>query len=273
MSSDLRDGSVSSTAPRFQRGRPQAHTPSAHEQQLETRVRELQQQLASRLAELEAQRTALRGELEQARSALGARELEFDAERQEHKAAIARVHAELLKRDGRNSALEADVQRLEPIARERPALESRLADAERLAGEHARTVAQQHEELEQARNLQRAAEHNAALLQARVAGHDRDTASLRESVRSLNLRLSSVRKILQQAGTSLGEINDATDAEIVTAPPPATGTAKDGPPPLVTPAGSVKPGVSLADLEAQAQRELRQLGNKGGSLFKGRAKG
>jgi len=269
----LREGSISAAAPRFQRALPNVRPPSEHEQQLETRVRELQQQLSTRVAELESQLAAARGEHEQTRSALGARDIEFDAERQEQKASLARLQAGLLKRDGRIAALEADAQRLEQLARERQALETRLSDAERLASDHARQAAQQREALEQSRNLQRESERMAALLKERVAGHERDTESLRESVRSLKLRLESVRKLLQQATTSLGGVDEATDAEIVEAPTPPLGTAKDGPPPLATPAGGVKPGMSLADLEAQAQRELRQLGHKGGSLFKGRAKG
>jgi DNA repair exonuclease SbcCD ATPase subunit len=270
----LREGSISAAAPRFQRALPSVHTPSEHEQQLETRVRDLQQQLSNRVAELESQLAAARGEQEQTRSALGARDLEFDAERQEQKASLARLQAELLKRDGRIAALETDAQRLEQLSRERQALETRLSDAERLAAEHDRQAAQQREALEQSRNLQREAERTAALLQERMAGHARDTESLRESVRSLQLRLGSVRKLLQQANASLGGVDEATDAEIIVEPPtPPSGIAKDGPPPLATPAGGVKPGMSLADLEAQAQRELRQLGHKGGALFKGRAKG
>ncbi|MEI8241668.1 MAG: hypothetical protein WCI17_00225 [bacterium] len=269
----VREGSISAAAPKFQRGSSAPRGPSAQEQQLESRVRELQQQLSSRVAELETQLTAARNAQEQSRSALGARDLEFDAERQEQKASHARLQAELLKRDGRIAALEADVQRTEQLARDRQALEARLADAERAASEHARQAVQVREQLEQARNLQREAERNTALLKELVANHDRETGSLRDSVRSLKLRLESARKLLQQASSSLGSMEEATDAEIVDAPAPSAGTAKDGPPPLATPAGGVKPGMSLADLEAQAQRELRQLGSKGGSLFKGRPKG
>ena len=209
---------------------------------------------------------------EQSRAALAARNLEFDAERQDHKAALARLQAEQLKRDGRIAALESDVQRLEPLARERQELESRLAELERAAAGHTREAARLQEELEQARNLQHEAERNASRLQDLIASHDRDTAELHTSVRSMKRRMDSVRKLLQQTGAALDEVDAATDAEIVGAPAPATGSTRDGPPPLATPAGSVKPGMSLADLEAQAQRELRQLGHKGGSLFMSRAK-
>jgi hypothetical protein len=277
-----REGSISATVPRFQRA-AHAHTrhgPSEREQQLESRVRELQQQLSSRVAELEGLVAAAKGELEQSRSSLSARDLEFDAERQEQKASAARLQAELLKRDGRITALEADVRRFELLARERQALEARAGEAERLAAEHTRRVEQLREETEQAHAQQREAERTVARLQEAVAAHDRDTAGLHDTVRAQKLRLESVRKLLQQASSALGNLEEATDAELVEpvaatpSPNPPSGHAKDGPPPHATPAtGGVKPGMSLADLEAQAQRELRQLGSKGSSLFKGRTKG
>lgn len=272
----VRDGSVRAAAPQFQRINPAAR-PAATERelQLEQRVRELQQKLSSRVAELESHLTAARGELEQNRSVLGAKDLEFDAERQEQKASVARLQAELLKRDGRISALESDVQRLEQLARDRQTLEARMAEAERLTAEHTRQTEQACEQLEQARTLQREAERSAAQLQERISRHDRDTEALRETARTLKLRLESVRKLLQQAGTVAGGADTATDAEIVEpapAAPTAAGSAQEGPPPLATPRSGMKPGMSLADLEAQAQRELRQLGSTGGALFKGRSK-
>ena len=266
----IREGAISASAPRFQRDTPDARPPSEHELKLESRLREQQQQLAARTAELEAQRTAARGELEQVRAALNARDLEFDAERQEAKAAQARLQAELLKRDGRIKTLEADAQRIEQLALERQTLEARLSEVEHQAADHARQAAQQRDELAQARHLQHENGRAAALLQERVANHDRETEALRESVRTLRLRLGSARKYLQQATAALGDADETTDAEIVTAPATLTGEPRSGPPPLVTPAGSFKPGMSLVDLEAQAQRELRQLGHKGGSLFKSR---
>ncbi len=269
----VREGSIRATAPRFQRGTPHTHAPSEHEQQLETRVRELQQQLSNRVAELEAQETATRGELEQTRSTLRAQDLVFDAERQEHKAALARLQAELLTRDGRITALDTDLQRLTQLVRDRQSLEARLSDAERLVADQTRQTEQHREELELAHNLHREAERNQAILQERVSGHDRETETLRESLRSVKIRMVSVRKLLQQAGSVLGEFDATTDAEIVAPPDPIPGTAKDGPPPLATPTGSVKPGMSLTDLEAQAQRELHQLGSKGKSWFKGRTNG
>lgn len=235
--------------------------------QLEPHVRELPQQLAGRSTELEAQLTAIRSELEQARNALGARDFEMDAERQEHKAALARLQAELFKREGRITALEADTVRI------RQEMETRLFEAERHAAGQARQIAQQQEALALATQLQQEAERHATLQKEHVAKHDRDTAALRDSVRNMKLHLESARKMLQQAGNALIEEDGATDAEIVAEPPaPPPGTDRMGPPPLATPNGRAKTAMSLADLEAQVQRELRQLGHKGVNLLK-RSKG
>lgn len=265
----VREASISAAAPLFHRSAPSARLASEREQALEARLQEVQQHLYARVGELEGQLNAARGESEQSRSLLSARDLEFDAERQEQRASGARLQAELLKRDGRIAALEKDVQRLEQAARDRQALETRLVDAERQTAEHQRLREQALAELEQVRALHRELERNSALLRERAATHEQETQSLRDTVRAHKLRLESARKLLQQAASAVGGSSDVTDAELVDSPPP--GATKDGPPPLATPAGGgAKPGMSLADLEAQAQRELRQLGGKGAALFKGR---
>ena len=171
------------------------------------------------------------------------------------------------------AALDKDIQRLEQLARDRQTFEAQLADAERQTAEHQRLHQQTQGELEQVRSAHREMERNTALLRERAATHEQEVQTLRETARTLKLRLESARKLLQQAASAMGGVNEATDAELVDVPSP--GTAKDGPPPLASPAGGgIKPGMSLADLEAQAQRELRQLGGKGAALFKGRgAKG
>jgi hypothetical protein len=219
----VREGSIRATAPLFQRSTPSGRAPSEHEHQLENRVRELQQETARRGAAADALLAVTRGELEQARAALRARDLEFDAERQEHKGALARIQAELLKRDSRINSLETDAQRLEQLARERGILETRLADAERQTSDHNRLVSQQREEVEQARALQREADRHANLLKDRLSGHERETEALREATRALQLRLGSVRKLLQQASCSLGTQDETTDAVVIESPPrPAT---------------------------------------------------
>ena len=269
----LREGSIGAAAPVFRRSAPNARTVSEREQTLEASLQEARQQLHARVSGLETQLNAARAELDQRHAEVSARDLEFDAERQEQRASLARLQAELLKRDGRIAALEKEGHRLDTVARERQTLETRLAEAERLASENARLHEQTADQLDQARALQRESERVAAALRDRAATHDRDTEALRESVRSLKLRVESARKLLQQAVSAIGGVEKTTDAELVDLPPADAGVPKDGPPPLATPAGGIKPGMSLADLEAQAQRELRQLGNKGGSLFQGRTKG
>lgn len=271
----VREGSVGAAATLFRRATADARQRSAREQALETRLLDMQQQLYARVGELESQLSAARSDLEQSRSGLSARDLEFDAERQEQKASLARLQAELVKRDGRIAALEQDARRAEQVARERQELERRLAETEQQASAQARQSEQAAAELAQARAVQRDAERAAAQLKEHAAGCEREADALRETLRALKQRLDATRKLLQQASAILNGQEQATDAEIVSSPRPATDAsfAKDGPPPLASPAGGVKPGMSLADLEAQAQRELRQLGGKGASLFKGRGKG
>jgi hypothetical protein len=269
----LREGSVSSAAPVFRRSNPHARSVSEREQALEASLQEARQQLHARVTDLETRLSAARAQLDERHAEVSARDLEFDAERQEQRASLARLQAELLKRDGRIAALEKEQQRLEAAVRDREAIESRLSEAERHASENARRHEQAAEQLEQARALQREAERAVAGLRERVSAHDRDTEALRESVRTLKLRVDSARKLMQQAVSAIGGTEKTTDAELVDVPPPEGGVAKEGPPPLASPAGGIKPGMSLADLEAQAQRELRQLGNKGGTIFKGRPKG
>lgn len=272
----VREGSVRTAVPLYQRATSTDRVPSPQEHQMETRLRESQREFARRAAESDRQLAALRGELEQARAALRARDLEFDAERQEHKAALARTQAEMMKREGLITTLEAEAQRIEQLSLERQSLEVRLADAERLSAEHTRLMTQQREELEQARARQRETERHASLLKERLTGQERENDALRGAIRAQQLRLGSVRKLLQQATTSLGETETATDAIVIEAPAAAAATTAFPTvlPPLATPSGSaIKPGLSLADLEAQAHHELRQLNQKGGTLFKGRAKG
>lgn len=262
----VREGAISAAAPTFRRSSPKDQSAIEREQALEARLLEVQQQLYARLGDLEAQLGAAQGELDQSRSLVSAKDLEFDAERQEQKAAGARLQAELLKREGRIAALEKDVQRFETAARDRQAIEPRLAEAERQAADGRRQADALRHDLEQARAAQREAERNLALLRERVAHQDRESAALKESARTLKLRLDSARKLLQQAAKAVEETEEVTDAEVIDAVAPA---ATDGPPPHATPpAGGVKPGMSLADLEAQAQRELRQLRGKGAGIFK-----
>ena len=269
----IREGAINEAAPRFQRGSSAPSRPSEHEQQLELRIQELQQQLASQSATFEAQRLVSHDEMERAKSQLDARNLEFDAERQEQKAAQARLQAELLKRDARISALETSVQRVEQLARERQVFENQLLDAERSRADGSRLIAQLQSELEQARNLQRTAERTATQAQEALSRIEAETASSREHIRTLKVRLDSTRKLLQQAVVTLGTDDAVTDAEIVGSlpqPVDASEPHRNGAPPLASPAGRTKPGLSMADLEAQARHELRQLGHKGGSLFRSR---
>jgi hypothetical protein len=267
----VREGSISAASPVFRRATPGATVASEREQQLETRLHELQQQLYARIGDLDAQLATARGDAEQSRSFVSAKDLEFDAERQEQRASLARAQAELVKRDGRLAVLEKEVARLEAHARERAALEPRVAELERQAAAAARQAEEARLQAEQARAAQRDLERTAAPLRERLAEREREADGLREAVRGLRLRAESVRKLLQQAAAAAGAAEDVETAEVIEARPVTA--PRVGAPPPASPASGAKPAVSLAELEAQAQRELRQLGGKGAAFLKGRAKG
>ena len=81
----------------------------------------------------------------------------------------------------------------------------------------------------------------------------RDVEALRETSRQSRTRLDTVRKLLQQAAQAAGGIAELpTDAEVVITPPPVTS-------PIATNTAS-SPEKLLANIEAQVQRELRQVG-------------
>jgi len=266
----LREGSIRSVAPLFHRSSAHdANRVSERERALDARLQDVQQQLYARIAELESKLRAATGEVEQSQSVIRAKELEFESERQEIKASSGRLQAEIIKRDGRIAALEKDVHRLEQHAQELQNMDARLAEARRLAQESQRAQEQIQGEFEKLRSAHRELERTCDLAREQSTCHEHDAHLLREQIRTLKSRLDTARKQVQQVATALSGIEDATDAEVVQEP--KTEEMKDGPPPLATPTtGGIKPGMSLADLEAQAQRELRQLGGKGAGLFKGR---
>jgi hypothetical protein len=261
----VRDGSLGAGASLFKRFDPEAAlAPSPRERELEDRLHTAQQTLFARIGELEAQLAASRGELDQAQAALHARDLEFDAERQELRASANRLQAELVKRDGRIGVLEKESVRQEQAGKERQTLESRLADAEKRLAEVTRERDQDRRQIEQARQGQRDAEKNAASLRERHAAGQRELDAARAAGNALRLRLDSIRKLLQQAASAAGAAGMADDTRDRTIIDVDADTPLSSAPPVATTPGGAKPGLSLHELEAQAQRELRQLGKTAG---------
>jgi hypothetical protein len=258
----VRDGSLTAGAGLFRRFDPDAaELPSPRERELADRLHTTQQAQYARIGELESLLASSRSDLDQAQAALSARDLEFDAERQELRASANRLQAELLKRDGRIGALEKEAARQEQAGKERHAAEGRLAEAEKALAEATREREQDRRHLEQSRLAQRDAEKNAAALRDRQSAGQRELDAARETARTLRLRLDSIRKLLQQAASAAGAADEARENTVIDID---AGEPHAGAPPLAPAPGAAKPGLSLVELEAQAQRELRQLGQNGG---------
>jgi predicted nucleic acid-binding Zn-ribbon protein len=264
----IRDNALGAGASLFKRFDPDAAIPpSPRERELEDRLHSAQQTLFARIGELESLLSACRSELDQAQASLRARDLEFDAERQELRAAANRLQAELVKRDGRIGALEKESARQEQAGKDRHTVESRLSEAEKQLADVSRERDLDRRHLEQARQIQRDAEKNAAALRERQAACQRELDAARETGSALRLRLDSIRKLLQQAAGAAGAADEARESTVIDIETSESQAA--GAPPVTTAPGAAKPGLSLVDLEAQAQRELRQLrqaGGKGGPL-------
>jgi hypothetical protein len=265
----IRDGSLAAGAHLFRRFDPDApEAPSARERELEDRLHSAQQTLFARIGELESLLAARSGEFDQAQAALSARDLEFDAERQELRASANRLQAELLKRDGRIGVLEKEAVRQEQAGKDRRAVEVRLAEAEKSLADLSREREQDRRHLEQARQGQRDAEKSATALRDRQNAGQHELETAREAARALRLRLDSIRKLLQQAASAAGAVEEPRENPVIDIDSEAA-EPQTGAPPLAAAPGAAKPGLSLVELEAQAQRELRQLGQNGGKGGKG----
>jgi hypothetical protein len=258
----IRDGSLAGGASLFKRFDPDAATPpSPRERELEDRLHAAQQTLFARIGELESLLATSRGEVDQALAALKARDLEFDAERQELRASANRLQAELVKRDGRIGVLEKESLRQDQAGKDRHALEARLAEADKRLADLAREHEQERRALEQARQGQREAERAAAALRERQAASQRELEAAQSASQALRLRLDSVRKLLQQAASAAGTVDAPREKTFIDIDQSETPSSA---PPVTAAPGAAKPGLSLVELEAQAQRELRQLGHSGG---------
>lgn len=271
----MRDGALSVEAPVFQRlaePLPERGAAEASEQlAAEARLTALHQDFAARAAALENSLRQTRGELEQALAQLASKDLEFEAERQEFRAEAARRQAERARSDARLAALEQENRLLTQLDGERPAREARLADLTRQVDAFPARLSEARQALEpqlqQARQAQREAERLLTAERSAQAAREQETAPLREEIRALRLRQDSVRKLLQQALAA--GANDVAGEPTVIEAEPAAGTPPGGPGASHSAADAppLRQAVSLADLEAQAQRELRRLGNKGATLF------
>jgi chromosome segregation ATPase len=263
-----RDGSLPAEAPRFRRqtGDAAPEVTASRERELEARLAEQQHAFAERAAALERDLRAARADAEQARGSTGARDLEREAERQEHQAALARQQAEIVKREARATALEREVERLAALDRERLAAQARLSDLERQVADAEARVVQARQSADAAvaaaRQGEKAAEQRLADFREQTVAQRQEHAAMLEKVRLLRQRQESARKLLQQALASMGRAAEAPEPETIDAEPVATPAAAPGPAAASSTDVPPRAGVSLAEIEAQAQRELRHLGSK-----------
>jgi len=263
----IREGSLKATAAIFRR--EQADAPAPAHQQADLLVAVAARRDALARAETSDQRAAtLQSALNQAQADLKARDHEFDAERQELKAAQNRLQAEGIKKEGRIAALESDVARLQGAATDGHALQARVESLEAALAQAGRDADEAKRQTGLIRQSLLHAEQESAAARAQAEQARREQAADAARFQAHTARFESVRRISQQLAATLAAADQPAteDACIVTEP--------DAPlPPISPPTGKkTAASLSLADLEVQAQRELRKIGETNGSIFKGQKK-
>jgi chromosome segregation ATPase len=263
----VREGALAADLPLFTRAREAADDIAAlraEKESLGRRLEELRHDFAARTVELERQFRAAAAAAEQLRGQLEAKDLDFEAERQEHRAAASRQQAERARLEARCSAIEKQQQETARQDAARLAAAARLPDLEKQLAAAGERLAAMRTELETELRRERQARREAekALLEARAAqaGRRNELRDLRENLRALKLRQESLRKLLRQAVATLG--GEETRAE-----PPTETVIENGVAVAAEEAVPPRAGLSLHDLEAQAQRELRRLGGRGQAPF------
>jgi DNA repair exonuclease SbcCD ATPase subunit len=263
----IREGSLKASAGIFRREQADAPAPALQQADLLAAVAARRDALAR--AEASDQRAAtLQSALNQAQSDLKARDHEFDAERQELKAAQNRLQAEGIKKEGRIAALEAEIARLQGAATDGHALQTRAEALEAALAQARREADEAKRQTGLVRQSLLHAEQECAAARAQADHARREQAADAGRFQAQTARIENARRLSQQLAASLaaGDPPATEDACIVTEP--------DAPPPPISPPTGKKTAasLSLADLEVQAQRELRKIGETNGGIFKGQKK-
>lgn len=265
----IREGSLKATAAIFRRESVDAPPPATAAQQADWLAAVAARREALALAETADQRAAtLQIALNQAQSDLKARDHEFDAERQELKAAQNRLQAEGIKKEGRIAALESELARLQGAATDGHALRTRAEALDASLAQIRRDADAAKRQTELVRQSLLHAEQECAAARAQAEHARREQAADAARFQAQTARLENARRLSQQLAATLaaGDPPATEDACIVTEP--------DAPlPPIAPPTGKkTAASLSLADLEVQAQRELRKIGETNGGIFKGQKK-
>lgn len=236
--------------------------PARAEDDLRQRLKRTEEEFNKRLEENRAEISRHKREKETLAADLRAKDLEFEAERGELKAEIARNKAEILKRDSLLEALRREVADLEKACQGHQAAEMKRSEMEKtladLKTRHARESRQLHEEQERKdRKLRQAlekTEKESRRIESALKEAQKDSERIRLENRALNKRVLAVRKLLENALDSISSGDDDASASVSTGPDTAS-------PANSAPGGERMSRLSLASIEAQAQHELRTLKN------------
>lgn len=258
----IRDGSLSASAACFNRVKPDA--PAANHLLAQMQVAETARHEAETRAEtLERQLNEVQRARDQAFADLKARDHEFDAERQELKAAHNRAQADLIKKEGRLTNLETENTRLANALQAAKEAQARFAEAEHQVAQLRQSAEESQRQIDALRQTLKLAQHEHGALRVQAEQEHRELGRATELLQVRQAQLDQARRFAQQLDTALN-INDdpvAEDAEIVAEP--------ESIPPVSSPTGrKTTAPLSLVDIEKQAQRELRKMGETGNSLFK-----
>lgn len=264
----IREGSVASDAARFARGGGDGNDREkalrAEHSAALVQIETLRGKFTSHTVELEQQARQLTDECAKLKGQIETRDMEFDAERQELRAAVARHQADLAKSDKARDDLARQMAQVKRHEQEFAAARARLAELEALQTSF--TARQQAIEVRLEEALQAASIAEKALRaergeRERLVGEGRQAA---EDLKSMRLRHDSLRKLLEQALTML-ETPGAT---------PGGGTVIEDGVTVETDAEPPRPGNQparkqpiLSQLETQAQQELERLGRRKNPLF------
>ncbi len=227
-----------------------------HERSLAKRIDDLEKALADAEQSLRSARV----ESESAKGSVAARDMEADAERQEHQAAVARLNAEVLKRDARIAALERKSAELEQALAKSIADSSASASFEQRAIEAEQSCAALEKALAMARDEASSSAASLASARTEVLRFRKQGEDAKAALRAAKLREESFRKHLQQA---LSAIDDVSGSERI--------SSREAVEVIVDADGVATPSMSTIDaLESQARQELNRFGANGhGRVSKG----
>lgn len=251
-----------------------------------TQARQEQAAAALRLAELKS-------EVEARGAAWAAKERASEAERQSLRSAKEQALAESATRMERVKNLEIALAEAGRAAQEGHAVETQV---QVLRSELAALRAALEEERQTSHQSKaQSAALAASLEEAKLSrtGDTQQVSELRSALAQARQQVEGLRAVFRQAESMLGtqpaptvvvETLEAEPMEKETRPPvrpkqserpvfEAEVLSPERPkpadkPPVANPANQSKPGLSMADLEQQARRELERLGSHGSSFFK-----